>query len=485
MSIARALSNAVSGLTATARGTETVASNLANAMTPGYAKRELALSVQSLGGGGGGVRIDGVTRAVNASVLAESRLATSSRAEANIRLDFQSAMEKVVGLPGEGSGLSSVLSEFRTALQSAGARPDDDIRLAQVAVTADRLASRLNAASSAVQKARQTADEAIAADVATLNASLERIAFLNRRISILESDGSDSSGLIDERSVVIDQISTIVPVQEVARDAGKVALFTAEGAVLLDGTKPTRFTFSAAGQFTADSSVGSGSVMRLAQNGKELTASQMRLFAGGSLSANFAVRDDLAPQLQDELDQLAFDLHQRLADSATDPSITPMDPGLFTDEGLRADFSNVTGLAARLRLNASMNPDAGGDLWRIRSGAGATTSASVGDARYLNALSAALEKVTSAAPTSGFDGNASFASRLATIESRVATRRVNAESDASVRNSRAETIASRLMADGVDSDSEMQRLLQYEQAYAANARVIQAIDEMIDQILRM
>ena len=41
------------------------------------------------------------------------------------------------------------------------------------------------------------------------------------------------------------------------------------------------------------------------------------------------------------------------------------------------------------------------------------------------------------------------------------------------------------MADGVDSDAEMQKLLEYEQAYAANARVIQAIEEMMDQILRL
>ena len=66
-----------------------------------------------------------------------------------------------------------------------------------------------------------------------------------------------------------------------------------------------------------------------------------------------------------------------------------------------------------------------------------------------------------------------------------ALRRVAAESESSVRNSRSETISGRLMADGVDSDAEMQRLLQYEQAYAANARVIQAIEEMMDQILRL
>ena len=35
MSIANALNNAISGLTAAARGTEVVSSNLANALTPG------------------------------------------------------------------------------------------------------------------------------------------------------------------------------------------------------------------------------------------------------------------------------------------------------------------------------------------------------------------------------------------------------------------------------------------------------------------
>ena len=39
------------------------------------------------------------------------------------------------------------------------------------------------------------------------------------------------------------------------------------------------------------------------------------------------------------------------------------------------------------------------------------------------------------------------------------------------------------MRDGVDTDDEVQRLLQIEQAYAANARVIQTVDDMIQTIL--
>ena len=36
---------------------------------------------------------------------------------------------------------------------------------------------------------------------------------------------------------------------------------------------------------------------------------------------------------------------------------------------------------------------------------------------------------------------------------------------------------------GVDTDREMQDLLQIEKAYAANAKVIQTVDEMLDLLL--
>ena len=105
------------------------------------------------------------------------------------------------------------------------------------------------------------------------------------------------------------------------------------------------------------------------------------------------------------------------------------------------------------------------------------------EGRALIAVSDALEQATSALTGTGFSGKASLADRLGTVESQVSTARVNAQSDAAIRNGQADTIWSRLAADGVDSDAEMQRLLQYEQAYAANARVIQAIQTMMDQIL--
>lgn len=484
MSIARALGNAISGLTATARGTEAVAANLANASTPGYARRDLVVSAQTAGGNAGGVRVDGVTRAVNASVLSESRLAEGARAEATARLDFATAIADAVGITGNTGSLGTALSDFRTALTSAASRPDDEIRLAQVADKATGLAKQLNSVSARVQAGRTAADQAIATDVAALNTSLAQVADLNRKISVMEANGSDPSSLHDQRQGIISEISKIVPVQEVTRAAGAVALFTAEGAVLLDGTIPTEFAFDAAGQVTADKTVGAGLSM-LTQNGLVLSQSQMRLYAGGRLAANFAIRDELGPAAQDLLDDLAFDLHERLADPAVDGTLTAGSAGLFTDSGARAAAADKTGLAGRISLNAAVVASEGGEVWRLRAGLAATAPGAAGDSSLLVAMSDSLDAATAALAGTGFSGRAPLAGRLGTVESQVATARVKAQSEAAIRNSQADTITGRLSADGVDSDAEMQRLLQYEQAYAANARVIQAIQAMMDQILEI
>lgn len=484
MSMTRALSNAMSGLSATARGTELVAANLANVMTPGYARRELAISPQSQGGYLGGVRVDGVVRAVNAGLLSEARAANSARSEVSTRAEFQSSMEAVIGLPGEAHALSTALSDFQVALSSAAARPEDEIRLSRVLDTASTLAGRLNAAGQAVQGARTGAEQAISAQIDTLNASLERVEYLNRHIVVLSAQGKDPSSLLDERQQLIAGISSIVPVQEVARENGSVALFTQSGGVLLDGTTPSRFSFQPTGQIQPGHVAGAP-LSFIVQDGEELTAGQMRLFAGGSLAGHFAVRDSLAPQLQQDLDELAFELQARLADPQVDATLLPAQGGLFTDAGQPADASALTGLALRLSVASAIDPDQGGQLWKIRAGLNATSGDPVSDSTLLNAAIRALDTSRPPAVSGASGGNASLMSRFAQVAGQVSSGRVDTQADLALKNARLTTTSSLLLADGVDSDTELQRLLQYEQAYAANARVISAIDEMINQLLRM
>ena len=480
MSITRALASAVSGLTASARGTETVASNLSNIMTPGYARREMNLVDDRLGG----VRVDGIQRMVNLTLGAEARIATSAQAYSQVRADFLQGMERLMGLPGEPGSIGSAFGEFQAALTAATARPDDNIRLSHLVATASSLGSKLNAIGDGIQAARLGAEQQIASDVNTLNEGLARVAELNKRIIALRGAGVEIASLEDERQTVVDRIAAIVPIRQVEREGGKVALFTTGGAVLLDGTEPMSIAFQPRSIIDAGLSIEGGTLGTLIYDGDPIPPERMSFFAGGSISAAFAIRDELAPTLQREVDAIALDLCDRFADPALDPTLAGQ-PGLFTDAGAAADLSTIAGLASRIEINAAVSPSAGGDLWRLRTGIGAAAPGPVGDSSLLLRMSNMLTASRSMTDSASFPGSYSMDSFVGQLASRVSTRRVGGDSELAASNARATALNTGLLAEGVDSDDEMRRLLQYEQAYSANAKVIQTIDEMMNAILRI
>ena len=106
MSLSNALSVALSGLTAASRGTEVVATNLANAMTPGFARRELHLSPQAHASGGG-VQIDGVARVIRSAVLAQTRIADAGTARADTLAAFHATIAGAYGVPGDAGALTT------------------------------------------------------------------------------------------------------------------------------------------------------------------------------------------------------------------------------------------------------------------------------------------------------------------------------------------------------------------------------------------
>ena len=77
MTIGSTFASALSGLTAASKAVELVSSNIANASTPGYGRRELQLTARSVGNYGQGVQIVGVTRVANQILIGDRRLKAS------------------------------------------------------------------------------------------------------------------------------------------------------------------------------------------------------------------------------------------------------------------------------------------------------------------------------------------------------------------------------------------------------------------------
>lgn len=488
MTITAIFQNGLSGLSAAARGTEIASGNIANALTESYGPRRLVLGAASVAGQGAGVRVLGVERGGDPFLIAERRGADAEAAEAGTRAAFFAAAEAAIGLPDAPGSLSARIAAFEGALVRASADPGASPRLAEVRDAAGAVVQGFAEISEALQGRRAEADRNIAVAVESLQAGLDGVARLNSDITAARAAGRDATALMDQRQAAIDGIADLVPLRQLARANGQVALYTQTGQVLVDGPA-TRLAFSSTPTITADMSLASGALGAITVNGTAIdTTSARGPLAGGRLGALLAERDVHAPTAQAALDQVARDLVERFQAPGLDPSLAAGAAGLFTDAGGAAFVPGTTpeeGLSARLMLNPAIDPEAGGALWRLRAGLGAASAGAPGDSTLLLGLVDALGAVR---PVAGgpLDGRAgSVGGLVAEVLSFVSSQGQTATRDEGFALARRDALADAEAMQGVDTDGELQRLLMLERAYAANARVIQTADALLKTVLEM
>ena len=182
------------------------------------------------------------------------------------------------------------------------------------------MARALNDGQSAIMDLREQADSDIAAGVETLNIALAQVEALNGDIARARSQGNDTAALLDQRQRAIDSIAEAVPVREVDRGNGRVALMTSSGTMLLDGTAP-RIGFAPAAVITPGMTLAGGGAVRA---DREWCPGSRR--HGGRWTWRRqprglqAARRDVA-EAQITLDAVARDLIERVQDPAIDPSL--------------------------------------------------------------------------------------------------------------------------------------------------------------------
>lgn len=484
MSLTSALSSAMSGLRATGRGSEIVSSNIANANTPGYVRRSLSISSDT-NGAGIGVRVNGVVRHVDQQLINDRRLAGAETGYRAATTGALTRIEDLIGTPDSAGSLAARVADFEQSLITASSRPDATERLTAAAFAARDLAASVNSLAEGIQDSRTRADRAIAEQVAQLNDALKGVETLNAQIVSYVARDNDTASLMDQRQQLIDEISEMVPLRTIPRDQGAVALYSTGGAILLEG-RAVEVGFDPANTVTAYASIDDGTLSGLTLNGVSInTSSAHGRLHGGTLGAQFEIRDEIAPDAQAQVDAIARDLIERFEDTTVDPTLAPGDAGLFTDAGSPLDATTEVGLSTRLSLNALVDPAQGGESWRMRDGLGAVGPGEAGDATLLNTLADALTMIR---PQSSGDFGATaldLSGVVARFSSQVGSDRLRADRQLSFASAQLSELVQLELAGGVDTDVEIQNLMILEQAYAANARVITTVDEMFDTLMRI
>lgn len=483
MTLTIALATAVSGLRANTAQTELISNNVSNAVTPGYVRRELALSPVSLGGEGAGVRIDGVQRLANPGLAESTRLAEASAGEKETAADALRRLADAAGDPGEGGALAAAADAFEAALAAAADTPESGQILSVAVNKAVDYTAAINRIAAEAMALRTETDASIAKQAATINDTLTKVQSLNAEIKARVAAGADASSLEDQRDKLIRDISAIIPVKVVRREFDEVALFTRNGQQLLDG-KVFELGFSPTNVVTPDLTFAGGALSGLTVNGNPVRIGEgdgRGFMDGGSLAAAFELRDRTIPEITAGLDDLAADLIERVQGLAADPTLAPGAAGLFTDDGAAFAPANLTGLSLRIAVSAAVDPAAGGAVFRLRDGVGAATPGESGTSAVLRGLLDAVREPVDSPAGSLLTGRRGAAGFAADFSSTVLSRAASDETEAAFRRGKADEFGdAELAVTGVDTDQELAKLIVVEQAFAANARVVQVVDELLE-----
>lgn len=436
------LSIGYSGLKAYSRALSTVGDNIANAQTPGYARRRLEL-MEALAGGDttltrssirpGGVEIRGIDRSVDAWLIEDSRISFGGAERSATRLDW---MNKVEGaLSDDTNGIKTGLTKLFTTADLLTADPSNQTLRTQFLQAADDVASGFRTAAGQLSDMAEGVSGAAESEVDQFNTNLQALEQINIGLRKARPGSSNEASLLDERDRLLDRLSAQGGVKATFDERGAVTLrVSGSGDLLVGGGVVTPITVTTAADGRLSYAVGGGAPFTTTTGSLAGLAE-----AASHIADQRAGLDAMATQFANQINAA----HQGGLDAAGNPGAA-----LFTGTGGAASLT-VAPLTAS-QVAAADATSVNGNMLAF----GALRGANDPEARWSGHLATQAQATASARAQ----------------DAAAATR---ADASAAARDSVSQ----------VDLDKEAAELLRFQQAYQAAARTIQVARETMQTLL--
>lgn len=452
--------NALSGALAAQAALATTSQNVANVMTPGYTRQGVLLaSVAPKQAGvltaGSGVAVPALLRFSDGYKSLQLWSAASELGQRTTAQPYLTQLEQVMG--DEESGINSGLDAFFGALNAASVDPTSSPLRQQVITAADALAQRFNSLTQVLSNQRQAIVQQRQTTITQINGISNDIAELNREIAATQGTGVNPSALIDARDNKIDELAGLVALQVVEQADGTRSVSLRGGQPLVVGGRSATMS--------ATTNPDGSQTLQIAFASESFTLPKTGL--GGELGGleDYEAKT-LGPMIQsvsDMAEQLADAVNTQLA-AGFAPDGTPGTP-LF-----EFDSTTATGM---LRVRAGVQ---GSEL----AFSGVATAA--GDSTNLLAL-IGLRSQPVTLPGLGSVSLADASTQLvAKLGMDSQQNQAAMDTAQTVRNQAEESWKS---TSGVNTDEEAINLMQYQQMYQANMKVIAVANELFDSTLAL
>ncbi|MCK9247738.1 MAG: flagellar hook-associated protein FlgK [Solirubrobacteraceae bacterium] len=449
------LETARRGLLAHQRALEVAGHNIANQATPGYSRQRVslqaspALAVGPMGSAsviaqlGTGVDVNGIERIRDRFADVQYRAQASRLGDVSTRTQLLGQVELAFSEPGD-NGLNAALGRMWSAWSDLANDPTSSparrVVLDTTKAVADRYAE-LDAQLALVQSQAQEEYDALVADGGPIHGIVTEIADLNEAIGASLARGDAPNDLLDQRDLLLDRLSEFGQVQVQATldvhgqpVAGKVdVLLGTDPTPLVSGDvarEPWSVAFAPGGP-----GVGKlGALADLASAGGPIDAYRQEIAASASALASTINA-----------------VHQ----GAGGPAVLVVPPG-----------SPVPGVARPpLQVDAAIDPAAGGSLAALVAGSGPGQGNDV---------------ATAIADLRGGAADEAYRKLVGQVGSEIAQAQ---RTESSVRSLAGALQDRRDSVAGVSTDEEMADLIRFQRGYEASARVLSAVDEMLDRLI--
>lgn len=449
------LNVASSALAAQQRAMEVTGQNIANASTPGYTRQRTEFEAVPGGsaytffsrsdGLGSGVSADTVTRIRDAFLERRGQLEHGTSAQAAAVDTSYAELETSFGEPGD-KGVQALMTKAWAAWGQLSTSPTDATSRTAVLSTSAALAQGLNRTSGAIDAQWRSTHVSTTDQLSEVNADLKSVADLNRAIAAAVSTGLNANELQDQRDTLVGRLADTIGAVAVETENGMVNVLVG-GNTVVGGLSANQLRL---GGPTNPSGMGAPVTISIWPSGSVVDA-------GGTLGGQLTAMNTVIPGYRGELDAVAADITAR---------VNGLQAGGFDQDG-----------------------QPGGPVF------GGTTAGSITvvmtDKRALAAAGTGPSGTNASSDGSNADAIAQLA-RLAggpdtAYRTTVTKLGVEARSATSAAASAAAVVtqvdASRQSVSGVSLDEEMTNMLVFKQSYAAAARMVTAVDEMLDVLI--
>lgn len=445
---------------------QTVGHNIANKSTEGFSRQRVEIVTnEAIGEGnlriGMGARAGAVTRTNNPWLEKQIQREGTNMGYADARADALGRVEQVYNEQ-TNKGLNQYMNGFFNSFRELANNPESLASRTMVRESGETLTQEFGRVVKQLHDVQDDLDGQLLTMTEEINQMSKEIAQLNEKIQVVEVQGVSANDERDRRDLLLKKLGEKVDISWAEGTDGHLTVTAGRTAILVSGS-----TANDLKAVHTDARDRVEIVFQATKNGTPVNITNQ--IHGGRMGGAIEVRDQVIEGLLGSIDKMAYTLAEEVNKAHIEGFDRHGKQGVLFFEMPE----DVKGAAASLILNRTIFNDVG------RIAAGAKPNAP-GDNTVANVISTLQNRQLMDKGTSTFDDFYNTqVGQIGTITQRAAKTQESQKNVLSQLQNIRESIS------GVSLDEETTKMIEFQKAYEASARIIRTADEMFDTVLNL